>query len=158
MRQPCHSWPPALALVAALLPAVPASAGDEVELERLTSERVSLSIAPGGRPTVLHFWATWCPSCVEELSTLDEVAASCAARVRVLAVNVGEDVETIAAFLRNHPLRLEVLRDPRGRVYRRLAGSGLPANYTVGREEGQTIYGPLSASGWADLFAGAGCP
>ena len=41
-----------------------------------------------GRPVLVHFFATWCEPCIEELGALDRLAAT--GRVAVLAVDVGE--------------------------------------------------------------------
>lgn len=41
-----------------------------------------------GRVVVLHFWATWCPPCVEELPTLRRIAERYGDRVSILGVSL----------------------------------------------------------------------
>lgn len=131
---------------------------EPVDLERLDGRPVRIALTPAAPPVVLHFWATWCPSCLEELSTIERaVTPACAETVRVVAVNVAEDADAIARFLERSPIRLEVLRDPDGRAFRRLADGGLPANFAWSSGAGWRVDGPLSRDGWEDLLARVGC-
>jgi thiol-disulfide isomerase/thioredoxin len=54
-----------------------------------------------GTPVLVHFWATWCPPCREELPALLDFAAS--SDVRILAVSVDREWDDIRAFLRRDP-------------------------------------------------------
>jgi thiol-disulfide isomerase/thioredoxin len=110
-----------------------------------------------GETLVLHFWATWCPSCVDDLAHLAEAAAGCGNHFRVLAVNAGDDADEVAAFVLEHAVRLPVLRDPGGRAWRGLAGRGLPMNVywsAAGRTRDE---GAKSREQWAERFAALGC-
>lgn len=49
-----------------------------------------------GQPVVVHFWATWCPPCREELPALLDVAA--AGGIKVLAVSVDPDWPAVRHF------------------------------------------------------------
>ena len=65
-----------------------------------------------GKPVLINLWATWCPPCVTELPTLNQLAAS--GRVRVLAVSqdAGEPGK-VADFLKSRGLtQLEPWLDP----------------------------------------------
>jgi cytochrome c biogenesis protein CcmG/thiol:disulfide interchange protein DsbE len=55
-----------------------------------------------GTTVVLHFWATWCPPCREELPSLLEYASSGDASVR--AVSVDPEWDTVRSFLEGESL------------------------------------------------------
>jgi len=55
-----------------------------------------------GSTVVLHFWATWCPPCREELPSLLAYGAS--AEVELLAVSVDPQWEAVRDFVGNGPL------------------------------------------------------
>ncbi|MCP5305328.1 MAG: TlpA family protein disulfide reductase [Chromatiaceae bacterium] len=53
-----------------------------------------------GRVVVVNFWATWCPPCRREMPSLERLdRATADEEVVVLAVNVGEDRDAVAAFV-----------------------------------------------------------
>ena len=129
-----------------------------IELVALDGEAAIVEPPEESGPVVLHFWATWCPSCVEELGVLDSAAADCrASRVRVLAVNVGEDAETIRRYTAEHALALASLRDPRGDVWRSLSDEGLPLNFTWLPGERRIELGPRTRAQWRAALAALGC-
>jgi thiol-disulfide isomerase/thioredoxin len=116
-----------------------------------------VTLAPDGGPAlVVHFWASWCPECAEELPVLEAVAARCAGSVRVRPVNVGEPLAAAEAFRTRHGLRLPLLRDPDGKLFRRFA-SGLPANLIWTREGRRVATGPYERAEWEALLAELGC-
>jgi thiol-disulfide isomerase/thioredoxin len=119
-----------------------------------------VALAPSaGRPLVVHFWATWCPSCAEELPTLARASASCARAIEIAIVDVGEDAQEIRRFLTEHGLALDTLRDPDGKVWRnRLGARGLPANLVFSADgRSRSELGPRSPEQWRSLFAELGC-
>jgi thiol-disulfide isomerase/thioredoxin len=107
---------------------------------------------------VLHFWATWCPTCVEDIRHLQNAASACSKeRVRVVLVNVGEGDAVIREFVKEHDVRLPVLRDPKGRLWRRIDGRGLPANLFWSTERKKTDVGPKTEKEWQSILALQGC-
>ena len=128
-----------------------------LDFETLAGERVRVALETDAA-LVVHFWAIWCPECTDELAALDRAATRCArGPVRVVAVNVGDAPVAIERFLGERPLRLPVLRDPEGDVWRRAVGRGLPANLVVTREGRRTELGPRDVKGWEGLLAELGC-
>jgi thiol-disulfide isomerase/thioredoxin len=150
-----------LRLLLALTLAAPwlLAAGGEgpLSFETLEGERVQLAPAPGGEALLVHFWATWCPECGGELPLLERAAKSCeGAPLRLVMVNVADSPEQIARFRERHGLRMPVLRDPDGDVWRRFA-RGLPANLTWTREGRRAELGSRDAAAWERALAELGC-
>ena len=107
---------------------------------------------------LLHFWATWCPTCIEDIRHLQNAATACSnERVRVVLVNVGEGDAIIREFVETHDVELLVLRDPKGRLWRRTDGRGLPANLFWSNDGKRTDVGPKAEKEWRSLFVSHGC-
>lgn len=129
-----------------------------IALRTLAGAEVRITHDPGEPDVVLHFWATWCPECAEELPSLGRAARGCdPARVRVLAVNVDEAPELVTAYLAAHAFTLPVLLDPSGRTWRQAGLFGLPSNLFWTAQGVTTSVGPTSTERWSERLAGLGC-
>ena len=64
-----------------------------------------------GKPLVIHFWATWCPTCKLEASNIE--AVSKAYDVLTIAVNSGTDAK-IQAYMKERDLTFKVVNDAEG--------------------------------------------
>ena len=79
-----------------------------------------------GKPTVINFWATWCPPCVREMPVLHEAQAT-NLKMNFVFINQGESAQRVGGWLaaRNLPL-LNVLLDPKGQALGAFNQRGLP--------------------------------
>ncbi|MBI2550678.1 TlpA family protein disulfide reductase, partial [Candidatus Woesearchaeota archaeon] len=85
--------------------------GQTVSLQQLTSEK----------PTLLYFWATWCPYCKRDLAAASKIYPEYKGKVNFLAIDLDpkESVAAISAYKRNGghdfidfaPADVKVLRD-----------------------------------------------
>lgn len=137
-------------------------AAQDPAIEALVLTRLDGSaqeVAPAGDETLLlHFWASWCPSCLEEFAVLEQALGQCPAqRLRLYAVNVGDEADVVARFVVEHIRGLPVLRDPNGEAWRRFGGYGLPTNVYWSREASRSEVGSQSASQWRQTLRGLGC-
>jgi len=147
------------AFVMAAFAVVLVGAAGPLRVETLEGEAVALALQPGERALLVHFWASWCPECVEELPRLAAAVGRCRqGGVRIVTVNVGEAPETVSHHLVRHGPGLPALRDPAGRAWRSLGGVGLPANATETRAGRAVAFGARSAAVWAAELAALGCP
>lgn len=75
-----------------------------------TGSEIALAAAPG-QIVLVHFFATWCEPCREELPALSRLAARGKGTVRVLAISVDEPDLRVRRFLDTMPLAFPVLLD-----------------------------------------------
>lgn len=66
-----------------------------------------------GKVVVLNFWATWCPPCVEETPSLNQLQQWIAARGgTVLGISADTDAAAYQQFLKDHGIAFPTYRDP----------------------------------------------
>jgi thiol-disulfide isomerase/thioredoxin len=106
------------------------------------------------KPALVHFWATWCKPCVEELPSLMKFRASLeksgAARVVLISVESEADAKLIQQFQKSLGLDLRSYRAPKGGLADRLdLAYRLPRTFVVG--SGGIVWDELQGSqNWAD--------
>jgi thiol-disulfide isomerase/thioredoxin len=111
-----------------------------------------------GEALLLHFWASWCPSCRLDLAHLQHVASTCEGHnVRVYVVNVGETREIAENFLSTHEIELPLLLDDAGAVWKLLAGRGLPINLFWKPGDRRVTAGAFDADRWRVELERLGC-
>ena len=59
-----------------------------------------------GKVVILHFWATWCPPCIEEMPSLMQLQNRLRDRVTVLAISMDMDQNAYYNFIRDHKVDL----------------------------------------------------
>lgn len=79
-----------------------------------------------GKPLVVHFWATWCPTCRFEASNVESV--SDAYEVVTVAVNSGED-KVLQAYMQAHELTFRVINDKKSRWATQFKVSAFPTTF-----------------------------
>ncbi len=129
----------ALVLCAAgSLAAAPLRVGDAAppwELPNLAGDPVALPADLRGKVVVLHFWASWCPSCVAEMNALKDLVASPPVPGFVpYSINVAEAPAAIEAYIKPLALSYEILRDKDSATAKAYGVTGLPTTFILDRE------------------------
>jgi peroxiredoxin len=121
----------------------------EFRLKTLNGGSVSLADLRG-KVVMVHFWATWCPPCVEEIPTLDKLYRQLMGKdFMMLAVSEDEDGAAVASFLQQNRLNLPVLLDTGSDVARLYGTYKLPETYIVDRQ-GVVRYKAIGPRDWTD--------
>lgn len=81
-----------------------------------------------GRASLVHFWATWCPSCRLEHGTIERLAEE--HPVVTVAMQSGDAAE-VAAYLQERGLSFPVRLDERGEVAARWGVRGVPTTFVI---------------------------
>jgi cytochrome c biogenesis protein CcmG/thiol:disulfide interchange protein DsbE len=127
------------------------TSGDRAPEFRLkTIEGGSVSLADlRGKVVMVHFWATWCPPCVEEIPTLDKLYRALGGK-EFLLFAVSEDeggAGAVASFMQQNKLNLPVLLDTGGDVARLYGTYKLPETYIIDRQ-GVVRYKAIGPRDW----------
>lgn len=84
---------------------------------------------------VVHFWASWCGPCIEEIPSLQELARKLGDRVTILALSQDSSEEEMQAFLREHKVasipNLQFIFDQKPKVSAAYKADKLPESYIL---------------------------
>ena len=104
-----------------------------------------------GRVVLLNFWATWCPPCIDEMPSLENLKKIMEGKdFEILAVNIDEEGwPAVDRFMKQHPLTLVVLSDPLGDVASRYGTYQLPESYLIDKQ-GVIVKKYIGSKNWED--------
>lgn len=126
---------------------VPAPASPATLRVRLRDGAARPLDVPRGKVLAVHFWATWCLPCADELPSLRAFLATWKdPRLEVLAVSVDDDWKTVDAWLAaRKAATFATALDPRREAARALGTEKFPETWFLG-EGGRVlarVAGPL---------------
>ena len=90
-----------------------------------------------GKVVLINFWATWCPPCRREMPSMERLSQALKGEAfSVLAVDVGEDADTIEAFTSqlDTTLGFPILLDTRSHTMQAWKVAGLPTTFLIDRQ------------------------
>lgn len=110
------------------------NAGDvapDFTVEMLDGSKVTLSELQG-KPTLLIFWATWCPPCRLELSKLQEhIIDRYGDKINVLPISRGEERAKVEEYISKMGYTFAVGLDGDQSIYRKYATNYIPRCFVI---------------------------
>jgi peroxiredoxin len=122
-------WPNSAARIAELTP-VGGPAKPDFSLQDLNGGNVTLKTFKG-RTVLVHFFATWCEPCREELPALNRFLERSAPNVSVVAISVAEVDPRVRRFFEAMPVNFPVLLDRDRTIAKSWKISTLPTTYVL---------------------------
>jgi len=103
-----------------------------------------------GKVLIVNFWATWCPPCRAEMPSMERAWAEVKNEgIAMLAINVGEDEDTVFQFTASYPVTFPMLLDLDSSVVQAWPVKGLPTTFVVD-PEGRLAYRAIGGREWDD--------
>jgi thiol-disulfide isomerase/thioredoxin len=94
-----------------------------------------------GKVTVVNFWATWCPPCVEEIPSLNRLRQVMQGKpFELISIDYSEDKQRIEKFLQQVNVDFPVLLDSDGKVAASWGVLVFPSTFVIG-PDGMIHYG-----------------
>jgi len=84
------------------------------------------------KPLLIHFWATWCPTCRVEADTIEYLSKHF--EVLTIAVKSGSNQE-LQNFMQEQGYTFRVLNDAEGRYARKYLVSGFPTSFIYNKKQ-----------------------
>jgi len=103
-----------------------------------------------GRPLIVNFWATWCPPCRKEMPSMQRAHEVVSGEgIGLIAINVGEDADTVAQFLSDTRVAFPLPLDETSAVVMSYPVRGLPTTFVLD-PEGRIAYMAAGEREWDD--------
>ena len=119
-------------------------------LPSLSAGKIALAESAGS-VRVVHFWATWCAPCREEMPSLEALYRRHreSGRLAVLAVSVDDDASVVQQYVEAGGFTFPVLLDRYRRVADRFGVSTFPTSFIVDAA-GRLVAKRTGAVDWAE--------
>ncbi len=78
------------------------------------------------KPLIIHFWATWCPTCKLEISNFNTIASEY--NLVTIAVQSGDN-ETLKKFMKERDLDFPLINDRNGVLAKKFAINAYPTTF-----------------------------
>ena len=101
-----------------------------------------------GKAVILNFWATWCPPCREEMPSMQRAWEEVKDQgIIFLAIDIGEDEDTVFTFTADYPVDFPLLLDQSSSVIEQWPVMGLPTTFVID-PRGRIVYRAIGGREW----------
>lgn len=103
----------------------------------------------GGKLLILNFWATWCPPCVSEVPSLNQLQRALGPDgVVVLGVSEDKDPQAYQNFLARFNVSYQTAREPSADTKTKYGTIQIPETYLINRD-GKVVEKVVSDADWS---------
>lgn len=104
----------------------------DFKFSNLEGQEVALSDLKG-KVVFINIWATWCPTCVEEMASMQRLYDRFkGSNFEILAISIDAlGKQVVAPFMEKHGLTFPVLLDPTGKIKKLYLITGVPESFIV---------------------------
>jgi len=115
----------------------------------LNGKMVSLSDYKG-KVVLVNIWATWCPSCVDEMPSMEKLYQKFKGEnFEILAVSIDTlGLKAVIPFMKKYKLTFPGLIDPAGTIRISYRTTGIPESFIIGKD-GILIKKIIGPTDWA---------
>jgi peroxiredoxin len=101
-------------------------------LNNTKGAKVNLAQYRDNQPTIVFFWATWCPHCREQIKELNKNKDKISGQgIKILLVDVGEDAAQVNKYVSKNNLALDIVLDQEQKVSEDYGLIGVPTFFFV---------------------------
>lgn len=136
-------------------PKLPGSQTSAIRFDYLDGREGSLADF-AGKPLVVNFFASWCPTCWEEMDDIERVYAKSKDRVGFLGLALQETTAGARSIVERTRVTYPLASDPGGEIFQKLGGRGMPTTifFDEGGEIVRNVTGGLDEAGIESLIRG----
>jgi thiol-disulfide isomerase/thioredoxin len=117
-------------------------------------EPIALRSTPA-KLTLINFWATWCPPCIEELPALQAVHEALKEKgFQVVAVALDDSLPLIKEYQQRYHLTFPIIIDARSESKRRYEIKGLPESFLLDANQRVLLVKDPSDGSFVTRFVG----
>ncbi len=70
----------------------------------------TLTVPVSGSPTLIQFWASWCPYCRKDMELMRGVQAEFVPKgLKIISISIDRELDKLTAFLKDNPLAYPVI-------------------------------------------------
>ena len=102
----------------------------------LNGKTIDMRQLVGKKPVMLVFWASWCPTCREEMPKINQLYEKYRNKgMAFIGINVGynDSVAKARAFIKKTGMAFPVIFDKGGKISRQFAVQGVPTVFVTDR-------------------------
>ena len=124
---------------------------NQTQLEPFTYKLADLEGLPTvfeigqGKTTFIGYWATWCPPCIAELPSIEQLFTDYGDKINFILIT-NEETQVVNNFLEGRNINLPVF-NPRMQAPKALFDRSIPTNYIIDAQ-GKIIIKETGAADW----------